>query len=156
MTEIARFFDKIKKKHNIPNNNQLAKFLGMSQNMVHRISEGMSVPGDETCVKIARVTGYSPAYVIALAHKSAAKQQEVTEAWSDILKLVPKGLAAAFFLTAAILLTNPGKSAASQMVDGRDSIVKSVYIIRLNMSRFLNPAMTHAALIHTFITHNQT
>lgn len=146
MNEFSALFEKIKKQNNIPSDLQLAKFLGMSQNMVHRIMKGISFPGDETCVQIARVTGYDPAYVLALAHKCAAKQKDVTKEWDRILKLVPKGVTLGVMLTAGVALGNPGVVMAmtttkttTQSVD--NYILSDIIVIRKRLQTSL--AMFH-------------
>jgi hypothetical protein len=115
MNEFAKFLEEVKEKFEIRNDLQLSAFLGISTNMTYRMVRGLSIPGDENCIQIARVTGYDPAYIIALAHKSAAKRKDVTKEWDRILKLVPKGLTTGVLLAVGIALGFPGVAKAQQI-----------------------------------------
>lgn len=122
MNDFVKFIEEVKKKFDIPNDLQLSAFLGISTNMTYRMARGLSIPGDENCIQIAKVTGYDPAYVLALAHKCSSKSQDVTKVWNQILKkLSPVALAIILFS-----LSLP-ESAASGTAKENTTIV---YLIR--------------------------
>lgn len=126
MENFVDLLEEVKRKQGLKNTLELGKFLGISQAHIYKIVDGRGVPGDENCVRIAEVTGYDPSYVIALAHKSASKRQEVTAAWDEILRCLSKGITG-FFVAAAILLGNPGESAASLIARSVTDLNVNIY-----------------------------
>lgn len=86
MTEMAKYLTEVKAKLGIKSDSQLALKIGISQTMVSHIMLGYTAPGDDVCVKIAKIAGDSPEYVMLLAHKS--KATEATRPyWDHIFKL---------------------------------------------------------------------
>lgn len=96
-TDLGKFLLKLKQKNGIKSDLAFARFLGIPQPTIFRLIYQGGMPNDETCLKIANVTGTDPLYIIALAHKSASKLPAVTKAWNQILKKVAPLAAAGFF-----------------------------------------------------------
>lgn len=103
MTDIVKYIEGIKVGKGIKSDRQLAALVGITQPSMTNILGGLSVPKDETCVKIAELAGEDPAIVILLAHKSKASEA-TKKHWAKIFKLVTAatlGLVMFFYIFAS-------------------------------------------------------
>lgn len=107
MTEFAKYLTGVKAKMGIKSDNQLSIKLGVSQSAVQSWSVGGRVPEDDTCIKIASLSGDDPSQVILLAHKVKATDA-AKPYWDKIFKTCAAAVLV-FVLMLPLLLPYPAE-----------------------------------------------
>lgn len=100
MNDFVNFLEEVKKKNNLRFDTDLAKLLGISKGNLHRLMKGRGVPSNELCIQIASAVGCEPAYVLALAHKTAAKSPVELSAWDRLVRSLVKTESVFFYVLA--------------------------------------------------------
>ena len=100
MNEMVTYLEGVKVKLGIASDLQFSARIGVSYSLVHGFLHSGRVPGDDTCIKIAALSGDDPAQVIALAHVVKASGSS-KQAWEKIFAAVNAAavLVAFFFLS---------------------------------------------------------
>jgi|SRR3989344_2755004 len=86
MKTIAEILDYVKEKTGIKNDYNLSLKIGLSAMAIFEFRNNKSIPSDETCIKLAGLTGEDPKKIILIAHAARAKSPEAKKAWNGILK----------------------------------------------------------------------
>ena len=102
MNNIIDYLRQLKIKLNIKSDTQLGLQLGLPQATIQKIMSGGMIPADETCLRIAELSGDRPEYVVAIAHASRAKGNSKS-VWDKIIKTI----AAASFVTLLVATLFP-------------------------------------------------
>jgi hypothetical protein len=89
MKDLKEYLNSLKDRLEIKSTLQFSVRLGIPQPTLHKIMNDGMLPSDETCEKIAKISGDRPEVIIALAHMSRAKAGQ-KKYWEHILKAVTR------------------------------------------------------------------
>ncbi|GEM_PF-1146039 len=104
MKTITEYLDHVKEKTGIKNDYNLGLELNLTPGAMFEFRHKKSVPSDETCIKLAKLTGENPQEIILIAHATRAKSPEAKQIWNGILKKAI-GFSLIIFLISPALLT---------------------------------------------------
>ena len=87
MNDMVRYLEGVKAKLGIKSDRALGVKIGMSSPAITSIMQGVTLPSDENCLKLAKLAGDDPEKVLLLANKSRAPENSKPY-WDSILRKV--------------------------------------------------------------------
>lgn len=91
MTQFKDYLKEVKTRLDCKSDGELSRKLKLTSASTHHLIHGITVASDETCLRIAELTGDNPAYIIALAHASKATDK-TRPVWEKIAALTTSSL----------------------------------------------------------------
>ncbi|KKL16976.1 hypothetical protein LCGC14_2490150 [marine sediment metagenome] len=137
----AAFLDALRVKHNLPSDNQLAKFLEMPRERISMYRTGKREFDASTCIVIAFWLEEPPGYVLASIEAARAKRTKIREVWTLIAQQAKKASAAALVcvITALLSASPAGVSQAKGVSDAAALTIYTLYAVgagaRVRVSR---------------------
>jgi transcriptional regulator with XRE-family HTH domain len=134
----TQLLEALKRRHNLPSDYALAKFLGVSQPTTSRWANGRTLLDDQHAIRIAKLLDLPAGYVLACIFEERAERHQrtdVRQAWRDVRRALAPAVAAVFlgFLAA----TAPQNASAG---------TSDVYYVKRRKRQFLmfpEPFRTH-------------
>ena len=86
MKTIPKILDHVKEKAGIKNDYNLSLKMGLTPEAIRQFRNNKSIPSDDTCIKLAKLSGENAEKIILIAHATRAESKEATKIWNGILK----------------------------------------------------------------------
>jgi hypothetical protein len=82
----------IQEKHDLESDGQIARLLGVKQQVVSTWRTGVRTPGDDHALSIAWALDISPALVLAIAAGERARGKETQKVWRKLAEQLARGV----------------------------------------------------------------
>ena len=99
----AQFLDKVKARHALTSDYQVAKYLGLSPNRISMYRRGKREFDELTCMKVAHALDEHALYVMASIQGERAKDSEVKRVWLECAKIGKKAKAFVLSILIAVI-----------------------------------------------------
>lgn len=111
------FLDAVRARHNIPSDNKLAQFLGMTQGRVATYRTGRRKLDQDACVRIAKALELPPEHVFASIQAERAKRSEHRRIWERLARIAKNAHVLALLMVLSIGAVDEARASTVAVFD---------------------------------------